>query len=290
MRRGALYLLDGWARRSAALLLGLALHLALAAPAVSQVLGVAGVVPSTTRTDSLVALLEAPDPAKLRELETHYRENADPEKRLLEKRFGLFEHHYRVDADPRGITRRWRAEGLEGEAFDRAVLEVVTGRYSAYYFFDGVIRPNVFAPTGSTRRVESALHEKVHLVQPALYRSLGLRCAWRRPDDPCVRSLEPVAVYLTEFARLKRASPSRTDRSVNRAIERWLAMEALRCDYPRPVSRCPHAERVREYLVEPLDLARVIDRLGLEEGIRRYVEGLSSADLAGLAPGPSPAR
>ncbi|MGH7572276.1 MAG: hypothetical protein ACREMK_10575 [Gemmatimonadota bacterium] len=236
------------------------------------------------RSDSLLALLDEQDPARLRELEAHYRDNADPEKRLLEKRFGLIEHRYRVDADPRGISRRWRAEGLEGEALERAVLEVVAGRYSAYYFFDGVIRPNVFAPPRFTKGIESALHEKVHLVQPALYRSLGLRCAWRRPDDPCVRSLEPVAVYLTEFARLKRASPSRTDRSVNRAIESWLAMEAQRCDYPKPVSRCPDAERVREYVNKPLDLARKIDRLGLEEGIRRFVEGLASGDLAGLAP------
>jgi hypothetical protein len=253
----------------------LAIHLALAGPAASQALGAAP-------PDTLVALLEAQDRARLRELEAHYRDNADPEKRLLEKRFGLFEHRYRVDADPRGIARGWRAQGLEGEALERAVLEVVSGRYSAYYFFDGVIRPNVFAPPRFTRGIESALHEKVHLVQPALYRSLGLRCAWRRSTDPCVRSLEAVAVYLTEFARLKRASPSRTDRSVNRAIELWLGMEALRCGYGEPVARCPNAERVREYVIEPLDLARKIDRLGLEEGIRRFVEELSSPDLAGL--------
>lgn len=235
--------------------------------------------------DSLRARLDAWEPARGAELEARFGEKGDPEKRLLELRFGLLHHRYRVDADPRGIVRRYREEGLEGAALQAALAEVLTGRYAAYYFFDGVIRPNVFAPARFTERPESALHEKVHLVQPALYQALGLRCSWHRPEDPCVRSLEPVAVYLTEFATLKRASPSRTDGSVNRAIERWLAVESVRCGYGRPVPRCPEPERVREYVVEPLELARTIERLGLEEGIRRYVESLAAGDLAGVGPG-----
>lgn len=236
-------------------------------------------------SDSLLARLEAWEASRGAELEARFGEEGDPEKRLLETRFGLFDHRYRVDADPRGIVRRYREEGLDGPALRAALEEVVAGRYSAYYFFDGVIRPNVFAPARFIERGESALHEKVHLVQPALYEALGLRCAWHRPDDACVRSLEPVAVYLTEFATLKRASPSRSDQSVNRAIERWLAVESVRCGYGDPVPRCPNRERVRQYVVEPLELARTIERLGLEEGIRRYVESLSSGDLAGIGPG-----
>jgi hypothetical protein len=234
--------------------------------------------------DSLLARLDAWEPARRAELEARFGEQGDPEKRLLELRFGLFHHRYRVDADPHGIVRRYREEGLEGAALQAALAEVLTGRYAAYYFFDGVIRPNVFSPARFTERGESALHEKVHLVQPALYQTLGLRCAWHRPEDPCVRSLEPVAVYLTEFATLKRNSPSRTDQSVNRSIERWLAIESVRCGYGRPVPRCPEPERVDKYIVEPLELARTIGRLGLDQGIRRYVESLAPADLAGVGP------
>lgn len=234
--------------------------------------------------DSLLARLDAWEASRRAELETRFGEDGDPEKRLLETRFGLFHHRYRVDADPRGIVRRYREEGLDGPALEAALEEVVNGRYAAYYFFDGVIRPNVFAPARFTGRTESALHEKVHLVQPALYRALGLRCVWHRADDPCVRSLEPVAVYLTEFATLKRASPSRPDQSVNRAIERWLEVESVRCGYGRPVERCPAPDRVQQYVLEPLVLARIVARHGLEEGIRRYVESLSPGDLAGVAP------
>jgi hypothetical protein len=234
--------------------------------------------------DSLLARLDAWETSQGAELEARFGEDGDPEKRLLESRFGLFHHSYRVDADPRGIVRRYREEGLEGSALHAALEEIVAGRYAAYYFFDGVIRPNVFAPPRFTERGASALHEKVHLVQPALYQALGLRCAWHRPDDACVRSLEPVAVYLTEFATVKRASPSRTDESVNRGIERWLTVESVRCGYGSPVPRCPTAERVRQYVLEPLELARVIERLGVEEGIREYVESLGSGDLAGVEP------
>ena len=236
--------------------------------------------------DSLLARLDAWEAVRGAELEARFGEKGDPEKRLLETRFGLFHHRYRVDADPHGIVRRYREEGLEGPALQAALEEVVAGRYAAYYFFDGVIRPNVFAPARFTERGASAVHEKVHLVQPALYQALGLRCLWHRTDDACVRSLEPVAVYLTEFATLKRASPSRTDQSVNRSIERWLAVESVRCGYGRPVPRCPAPERVQQYIVEPLELVRTIGRLGLEEGIRRYVESLASGDLAGVAPRP----
>lgn len=232
--------------------------------------------------DTLLARLDEWEASRGAEIEARFGRDGDPEKRLLEARFGLFHHSYRVDADPRGIARRYREGGLEGPALQAALEEIVAGRYAAYYFFDGVIRPNVFAPARFTERGESALHEKVHLVQPALYQALGLRCAWHRTDDACVRSLEPVAVYLTEFATLKRASPSRTDQSVNRAIERWLAIESVRCGYDRSVPRCPEPERVREYVVEPMELARRIGRLGVEEGIRSYVESLTPGDLAGI--------
>jgi len=241
-------------------------------------------------SDSLLARLDAWESSRGAELEARFGEKGDPEKRLLETRFGLFHHRYRVDADPHGIVRRYREEGLEGPALQAALEEVVAGRYAAYYFFDGVIRPNVFAPARFTERGASAVHEKVHLVQPALYQALGLRCLWHRTDDACVRSLEPVAVYLTEFATMKRAEPSRSDQSVNRAIERWLAVESVRCGYGRPVPRCPAPERVQQYIVEPLELARMIGRLGLEEGILRYVESLSSGDLAGVGEGPSSGR
>lgn len=234
--------------------------------------------------DSLLARLETWETSRKAELEARFGKEGDPEKRLLEARFGLVQHRYRVDADPRGIIRRYREEGLEGPALETALEEVVTGRYAAYYFFDGVIRPNLFAPPRFTERGASALHEKVHLVQPALYQALGLRCTWHRPDDACVRSLEPVAVYLTEFATVKRGSPSRSDQSVNRGIERWLTVESVRCGYGSPVARCPAPERVEQYISEPLELARMIGRLGVEDGIRRYVESLRSGDLAGVEP------
>lgn len=243
-----------------------------------------------SRVDSLLALLHAQDPARLREIEARYVGRGDPEKRLIEERFGLIEHRYRVDADPRGIYRRYQDGGLVGAALERALDEVVTGRYSGYYFFDGVIRPNPFAPDHALGRRESVLHEKVHLVQPGLYRALGLRCLWRDRSDPCVRSLEPVAVYLTEFASLERDSPARTDADINRAIERWLTLESMRCGYGRPVPRCPHPERVREYITEPLEVARRVARHGLEEGIRKYVEGLSAGEVAGLGPPPAGSR
>lgn len=240
--------------------------------------------------DNLLARLDEWEASQRAELEARFGEDGDPEKRLLEARFGLFHHSYRVDADPRGIVRRYREEGLDGPALHAALEEIVAGRYAAYYFFDGVIRPNVFAPARFTGRGESALHEKVHLVQPALYQALGLRCAWHRTDDACVRSLEPVAVYLTEFATLKRASPSRTDQSINRTIERWLAVESVRCGYGKPVPRCPAPERVDQYVFEPLELARTIGRLGVEEGIRHYVESLAAGDLAGIEPAPPSGR
>ncbi len=234
--------------------------------------------------DSLLALLEEQDPTRLREIEARYVERGDPEKRLIEERFGLIAHHYRVDADPRGIYRRYQAAGLEGRSLAAALEEIVEGRYSAYYFFDGVIRPNVFAPDRYVGRRESALHEKIHLVQPSLYRALGVRCLWRDSRDPCVRSLEPVAVYLTEFVSLKRDSPGRTEVEVSRKIERYLELESRRCGYGRPAPRCPDAEGVQEYIVEPLVLARKVTRHGLEEGIRRYIEGLSAGEVAELAP------
>lgn len=234
--------------------------------------------------DTLLALLDEQDPDRLHEIEARYLDTGEPEKRLIEERFGLFAHHYRVDADPRGIYRRYRAGGLEGGSLVGALEEIVEGRYSAYYFFDGVIRPNVFAPDRFVGRRESAVHEKIHLLQPSLYRALGVPCLWRDPHDSCVRSLEPVAVYLTEFARLERDSPGQTDVEINRKIERHLELESTRCGYGRPAPRCPDARGVQEYIVEPLALSREVARRGLEEGIRRYIEGLSAVDVAGLHP------
>lgn len=266
------------------------LVLGAAAPVAAQevaydLLPAAGDPDPALRADSLVALLDGQDPVRLREIEARYVDGGEPEKRLLEERFGLIAHHYRVDADPRGIYRRYRDGGLEGASLVAALEEIVGGRYSAYYFFDGVIRPNVFSPDRFVGRRESALHEKVHLVQPSLYRALGMRCIWRDPRDRCVRSLEPVAVYLTAYARLRRDSPGWTDAQVNRRVERQLETESLRCGYGRPVPRCPDTQGVREYILEPLALAREVGRLGLEEGIRRYVEGLSPVDVAALEPG-----
>lgn len=266
----------------------LGLVLAAAAPAVAaqeaayDLLPAAGDPDLARRADSLLALLDGQEPLRLREIEARYVDTGEPEKRLLEERFGLIVHHYRVDADPGGIYRRYRDGGLEGASLVAALEEIVSGRYSAYYFFDGVIRPNVFSPDRFVGRRESALHEKVHLVQPSLYRALGIRCIWRDPRDRCVRSLEPVAVYLTELARLERDSPWRTDTEKNRAIERHLELESMRCGYGRPAPRCPDVEGVQEYIVEPLALAREVARLGLEEGIRRYVGGMSVVEVVGL--------
>jgi hypothetical protein len=236
--------------------------------------------PANTRLAVLLPLLEGQDPARLEELEARYERNGNDEKRFLEEYFGVIEHRFRVDADPHGIYGRWREAGIATQGLALALEEIVAGRYSAYYFFDGVIRPNVFAPEAYLARTESALHEKVHLVQPSIYRALGLRCSWRESRDVCVRSLEPVAVYLTEFAVLKRQSPDRSDESINRAIARHLAEEAERCGLGRPVPRCPIPEQAMDYVVLPLQLTEEVARHGIEDGIRRFVRGLASPALA----------
>lgn len=217
------------------------------------------------------------DSNRAREIEARYERNGNAEKRILERQFGVIEHRFRVDADPFGIVRR-----LGGQ---RALAEVLAGQFSAYYFFDGVIRPNVFAPEAYLDRSESAIHEKVHLIQPSVYKALGIRCLWKSRRDACVRSLEPVAVYLTEFALLKRQSPDRSDLSVNRAIERHLALEAFRCGAVAPTPRCPAAHRAEEYIHLPRDLSRLVSRHGLEEGIRRFITGLHATSHQDAPPG-----
>lgn len=223
------------------------------------------------------------DSTRAREIEARYERNGNAEKRLLERRFGVIEHRFRVDSDPSGILRRLGGAGDIRRRAEGALGEILAGQFSAYYFFDGVIRPNVFAPESYLDREESAIHEKVHLIQPSVYKALGIRCVWKSRRDGCVRSLEPVAVYLTEFALLKRQSPDRSDLSVNRAIERHLALEAFRCGSGTPAPRCPAADRALEYVHQPRDLARHVSRHGLEEGIRRFVTGLA-------APPPQDAR
>jgi hypothetical protein len=236
-----------------------------------------------TRLDSLQALLELYERDRIVEIEARYDQNGNAGKRLLERRFGVIEHRFRVDADPRGIYRRWR-DGARGEEdLVRALEEITEGRFTAYYFFDGVIRPNIFATEDLLSREESALHEKVHLIQPSVYRALGIDCFWLDRRDACVRSLEPVAVYLTEYALLKRQSPGRSDASINRAIERHLVREGERCGYGLPLPRCPAGDQATAYIVLPLDLAREVSRHGLEWGIRRFVAGLTSGPGMALA-------
>jgi hypothetical protein len=239
------------------------------------------------RLDDLRQTLARFDRNRQRELESRYEQSGDPEKRLLERRFGVIEHRFRVNADPYEILRRWEA-GLEPKVRDdpdqvlRILEEITEGRYAAYYFFDAVIRPNVFAPEARLERRESTVHEKVHLIQPSVYKALGIRCIWIDPHDPCIQSLEPVAVYLTEYAILKRAAPDRSDVSVNRAIMTYLDLEATRCGHSTPVARCPTARQVTEYMLLPGELAREVARHGLEEGIRRFVAGLADSNPVAL--------
>lgn len=224
--------------------------------------------------DSLLQLLDRFDADRVDELVARYDQRGNAEKRSLEQRFGVIHHRFRVDADPRGIFRRWVA-ARRGEALlIDALKEITQGRYAAYYFFDGVIRPNVFASDRYLARQESAIHEKVHVIQPAIYRRLGIRCGWTNPLDPCVRSLEPVAVYLTEYAVLNRHSPHLSDGSINRAIESHFVLEAERCRYAGGTARCPAAHRVHEYIELPLEVARLVERHGLEGGIVSFVNQL----------------
>lgn len=230
------------------------------------------------RIAALLPLLERHDRDRLRALERRYDASGNTERRLLERTFGVIQHRYRVDADAREIFRRWEAADVTPGELVVALEEIVEGRYAAYYFFDGVIRPNPFAPEGRLR-TDSALHEKVHVIQPSVYRALGIRCSWRDARDGCVRSLEPVAVYLTEFAVLKQETPSDSDESVNRNIIRYLTAEAERCGYGEPLPRCPRPDQAHDYMVLPLRVADEVAKHGLEEGIRRFVRGAADPAL-----------
>jgi hypothetical protein len=229
---------------------------------------------ASAELDSLLQILERFDSGRVDELVARYDQRGNAEKRRLEKRFGVIEHRFRVDADPRGIFQRWVAAGYREAVLVGALREITQGRYAAYYFFDGVIRPNVFASDRYLARQESAIHEKVHLIQPAVYRQLGLRCRWANALDPCVRSLEPVAVYLTEYVVLNRRSPYLSDGSINHAIENYLVLEAERCRHAGGKPRCPAPYRVHEYIELPLELARLVERYGLKGGIARFVDHL----------------
>jgi hypothetical protein len=243
-------------------------------PATTPLIGVASRPAASAELDSLLQILDRFDADRVDELVARYDQRGDPEKRRLEERFGVIQHRFRVDADPRGIFQCWVAAGFGEAVLVEALKEITQGRYAAYYFFDGVIRPNVFASDRYLARQESAIHEKVHLIQPAIYRQLGLRCGWTNPLDSCVRSLEPVAVYLTEYAMLNRRSPHLSDGSINRAIEDYLVLEAQRCQYAGGTPRCPAAHRVHEYIELPLEVARLVERHGLEDGIARFVNRL----------------
>lgn len=243
-------------------------------PTAIPLLGLGSPPAASAELDSLLQILERFDADRVDELVARYDQRGNAEKRSLEQRFGVIQHRFRVDADPRGIFQRWVAAGYGESILVDALKEITQGRYSAYYFFDGVIRPNVFASDRYLAREESAVHEKVHLIQPAIYRRLSLRCRWTNPLDSCVRSLEPVAVYLTEYAVLDRRSPHLSDGSINRAIERYLVREAERCRYAADTPRCPAPHRVDEYIELPLEVARLVERYGLEGGIARFVSHL----------------
>jgi hypothetical protein len=243
-------------------------------PTAIPLLGLGSPPAASAELDSLLQILERFDADRVDELVARYDQRGNAEKRSLEQRFGVIQHRFRVDADPRGIFQRWVAAGYGESILVDALKEITQGRYSAYYFFDGVIRPNVFASDRYLARQESAVHEKVHLIQPAIYRRLSLRCRWTNPLDSCVRSLEPVAVYLTEYAVLDRRSPHLPDGSINRAIERYLVREAERCRYATDTPRCPAPHRIREYIELPLEVARLVERHGLEGGIVRFVNHL----------------
>ncbi len=232
--------------------------------------------------DSLLGVVERYDHQRAAVLERRYADSGESERRLLERRFGIVHHHFRVRAKPREIVGYWmRGPSTKADLLD-VLEEIVDGRYAAYYFFDGVIRPNVFAPDRAQSRDETPVHEKVHLLQPEIYKALGIRCDWTLRASGCVRSLEPVAVYLAEFASASVQAPALTDGEINARIGRYLAFESARCRNA-PTPRCPSGVGVAEYLVLPLSLVREVDRHGLEEGIRRFVEGLEPREMASRA-------
>lgn len=230
--------------------------------------------------DTFIDALESFDRARAEAIEEHYREAGNREKRLLEKRFGLVEHRFRVSADPRDIYAYWDTGRHAARVRAEVLREITEGWYSAYYFFDGVIRPNVFARAWRLRSDETAVHEKIHLLQPRLYATLDLTCRWRRLDDPCAASMEPVAAYLTEWAVRKRVTPWRDDKSVNRRVGLHFERESRRCQENRSLPRCPEARRVHQYLVLPIEIAKLVDRYGLEGGLRRFVEAIGEGEVA----------
>lgn len=234
----------------------------------------------TNTVDRLLGALASYDRSRAETIEDHYREAGNREKRLIEKRFGLVEHRFRVDADPREIYRYWDTGRHAAWVRAEVLREITEGWFSAYYFFDGVIRPNVFAPRWRLDSDETAVHEKIHLLQPRLYEVLGLACRWRRLDDPCAASMEPVAAYLTEWAVRKRSAPWRSDHSVNRGVRLHFERESERCRENLALPRCPEARRVQHYLVLPLEVADRVERHGLEEGLRRFVEAIGEGEVA----------
>lgn len=233
-----------------------------------------------TALDDFREVLDGFDRVRAEKIEQHYRETGNREKRLLEKRFGLVEHRFRVSADPRDIYAYWDTGRHAAWIRAEVLREITEGWYSAYYFFDGVIRPNVFAPLWRLRSEETAVHEKIHLLQPRLYAALDLACRWRSLDDPCAASMEPVAAYLTEWAVRKRATPWRDDRSVNRSVGIHFERESRRCRQNESLPRCPEARRVQQYLVLPVEIAKLVDRYGLEGGLRRFVEAIDEGEVA----------
>lgn len=239
-------------------------------PRLAELAGAPAAEPDAT-LEELLARLDGFDRDHVEALEARYRSEGNEERRVLERRFGLIEHRFRVSADPREIYRNLDHPRRSGADRVRLLREITRGDYSAYYFFDAVIRPNVFAPERYLGRTETPIHEKVHLIQPSLFEALGIRCVWLDPGDGCVRSIEPVAVYLTEYAMLARAAASRGDARANAMIARYLDFEARRCATGPPARRCPRRSQVEEYILLPRELARRVERHGLEEGIRRFV-------------------
>ena len=84
-------------------------------PTAIPLLGVDSPPAASAELDSLLQILERFDSDRVDELAARYDQRGNVEKRRLEKRFGVIEHRFRVNADPRGIFQCWVAAG-HGEA------------------------------------------------------------------------------------------------------------------------------------------------------------------------------